>query len=108
MQEHIEAINHKEAIDFLKELVIGEISLSEKVFKEIHSLILSGINRKNDGKYRDINVRITGSRHIPPDYLHLLELMEKYFKFYEEYRYFASGTFSRRYARKTCNNTSFH
>ena len=66
MREHLEAINHREAIDYIKDFAKNDIEISEDTIKEIHALILHGINRENAGRYRTVPVMISGSQHIPP------------------------------------------
>lgn len=66
MREHLEAINHAEAIDYIKDFAKSDIEISERTVKEIHALVLHGINRENAGCYRTVPVLISGSRHIPP------------------------------------------
>ncbi|KAA3595859.1 MAG: Fic family protein [Calditrichaeota bacterium] len=84
LKEHLEVINHKEALDFIKELVREETDFNESVLKQIHNLILRSIDRKNAGAYRNVQVQIVGSKHTPPQPFLLQQLMEDYFKFYEE------------------------
>jgi fido (protein-threonine AMPylation protein)/transcriptional regulator with XRE-family HTH domain len=83
LREHLEAINHYEAINYIKEIVSNKEQLNEWILKNIHLLILRGIDEKNAGKYREIEVRISGSKHIPPEFFKLPEMMEKYFEYYE-------------------------
>jgi len=75
--EHLEVINHKDAILFLEELVKTNTELSEWNIKNIHTLILKEINNNNAGKYRSENVMITGATQVPVDYLKVPEEMEK-------------------------------
>ena len=75
--EHLETINHKEAIVFLEELINKSEDLSEWNIKNIHSLILKDIDNKNAGKYRNENVIISGANHTPPNHILLQELMQK-------------------------------
>lgn len=77
MREHLEAINHKEAILFLQNLVNENRDLTQFDIKSIHSIVLKGIDRENAGIYRNQNVIISGAEHIPPDSLLVPELMEK-------------------------------
>jgi Fic family protein len=83
IQEHLEAINHIEAIDFIRELVTKKLDLTEYRLKQIHHLVLKGIDRKNAGQYRNVGVRIGGSKHEPPEPFMLPKLMEDYFLHYE-------------------------
>ena len=66
MREHLEAINHTEAISYIKDIAKQDIEISERTIKEIHALILHGIDRENAGRYRTVPVMISGSTHIPP------------------------------------------
>lgn len=66
MREHLEAINHTEAINYIKDIAKQDIEISERTIKEIHALILHGIDRENAGKYRTVPVMISGSTHMPP------------------------------------------
>ena len=62
MNEHLEAINHKEAIHFIEEIAninTNEITLTD--IKNLHHLILKGIDNKNAGAYRTQNVGVVKS-----------------------------------------------
>ena len=60
----MEAVGHKEAFDYVRELVKEKVSLTEGVIKQIHYLVLA--DKKNDrGVYRRVPVRIMGARHEP-------------------------------------------
>lgn len=82
--EHLEAINHQEAIDLMSDLVYEEVDFNKRILLQLHGLILRGIDRKNAGKYRDINVRIMGAEHVPPEPLLVPDLMDDYFSFYKQ------------------------
>jgi len=77
VKEHLEAINHKEAILYLEMLVNGNEPISEWNIKNIHQIILKDIDNNNAGKYRMENVLISGAKHIPPKYYVVPELMQK-------------------------------
>ena len=83
VQEHLEAINHSEAVDLIIDLAQNKTTLSEYVLKQLHGLVLRGIDKNNAGKYRSVNVMISGSSHKPPQPFMLAKLMEDYFLFYE-------------------------
>ncbi len=78
MQEHLEAINHAQAIDFIKDIARRNIEISEPTIKEIHAIVLHGINRENAGRYRTVPVMITGSTHMPPQPYLLEKQMEDF------------------------------
>ena len=82
MREHLEAINHAEAIDYIKDIAKKDIEISERTIKEIHALILHGIDRENAGCYRTVPVMISGSTHTPPQpYLIEKQIEDFMFKF---------------------------
>ncbi len=76
VKEHLEVINHENAITFLEDLLKENEPISEWNIKNIHGLILKGIDDKNAGAYRRGNVMIKVANHNPPDYLLIHELME--------------------------------
>jgi Fic family protein len=84
MREHLEAINHKQAILLIEDFVSQKIELSEYVIKQIHAIVLYGIDRENAGVYRTLPVAIAGSKHIPPQPYLLQDLMEAYLRFYDD------------------------
>jgi Fic family protein len=82
LREHLEAINHNEALAFIEELAVQKAEFSEYALKQIHALVLHGIDHDNAGRYRTVPVLIAGSKHIPPQ-AHLLQsLMDEYFRAY--------------------------
>ncbi|WP_343697708.1 Fic family protein [Flavobacterium sp.] len=83
MREHLEAINHQEAIGFIKELISKSNSLNERDLLSIHNLILRGIIPEDAGRYRKVQVMIQGSSHMPPQPLLVPQEMEEYFNWYE-------------------------
>ena len=84
MREHLEAINHKEAIAFVKHLAEDQAALSERNVLSIHNLVLRGIDPENAGAYRKLQVMIKGSRHMPPQPYILAKAMEDYFIWYRD------------------------
>lgn len=86
MREHLEAINHQEAILFIEDIVNRRTEFSETVLKQIHALVLHSIDRDNAGQYRRVPVLISGSKHVPPQPYMLQSLMEAYFLFYETFK----------------------
>lgn len=80
LKEHLEAINHKKAITFVEELAASPDMITERNIREIHSLVLNEIDTKYAGRYRDIQVRITGATHVPPDPLQVPDAMHEFAK----------------------------
>lgn len=86
LKEHLEAINHEQAILFLDDLIEDKEPITEWNIKNIHQLVLKKIDDDNAGKYRNENVKIKGATHIPPDYLIVPELMGKLIINYEDWK----------------------
>lgn len=83
MQEHLEAVNHKYAIEYIRDIVHNDKELTEEVLRKIHSIVLAGIDFKNAGNWRVDRVRIAGSQHICPNPIKIPMLMNEFFEYYE-------------------------
>lgn len=64
LKDHMEAVGHKEAFDFVSELVKENVPISESIIKQIHYLVLAD-KREDRGVYRRVPVRIMGAQHEP-------------------------------------------
>jgi Fic family protein len=77
--EHLEAINHAKAIDFIKQQIKRKPSdLTEKDILKIHEIILDRIDRENAGIYRRVPVRISGSAVVLPNPRKVQNLMDDF------------------------------
>lgn len=86
VKEHLEVINHKDAILFLEDLVKSDVDISEWNIKNIHSLILKEIDNENAGRYRLENVKISGASQVPTNYIKVPEEMERLINRYESWK----------------------
>lgn len=82
LKEHLEAVGHSHAIDYLEALAQGDAALTERTLQEFHSLLLRNIDGANSGAYRRVNVLISGAGHIPPQAECVPEKMEAFFRWY--------------------------
>ncbi|AQQ55421.1 Fic family protein [Planococcus lenghuensis] len=82
LQEHLEVINHSEAIDYVEEQIQRPTVLNEEVIKTIHYLVLKSIDNENAGIYRATNIRISGSKHKPPHFLQVPHEIKNLFEWY--------------------------
>ncbi len=64
LKDHMEALGHKEAFDFVSELVKEKAPLSERIIKQIHYLVLAD-KPEDRGVYRRVPVHIMGEQHEP-------------------------------------------
>ncbi|MGJ8633730.1 MAG: Fic family protein [Luteolibacter sp.] len=83
LQEHLEVVNHRDAIVLMEDFVKKNELLDEWTIKSLHALILKGIDNENAGTYRSVNVRISGADHLAPDQLVVPELMEAFIHWYQ-------------------------
>ncbi|WP_100404048.1 Fic family protein [Bacillus sp. FJAT-42315] len=83
MREHLEVINHREAIRYVEEIVQCAEELSEWQIKGLHRLVLKGIDDEYAGVYRDQQVFIAGAKHTPPAHYLIKEQMESLMEWYE-------------------------
>lgn len=77
LKDHLEAKNHQEALEYLYELVRHGAShtVSEHLVKSLHTLVIQDIDRNIAGKYREVDVFITGTEHKPPSALEVPHLI---------------------------------
>jgi Fic family protein/DNA-binding XRE family transcriptional regulator len=83
MREHLEVINHQEAIAYIKDLMQRNSSINEREVLSIHNLILRGIHPEDAGRYRKVQVMIQGSSYMPPQPFLIAKEMEDFFIWYE-------------------------
>jgi len=84
MREHLEVINHQDAIFYVEDIVRNEEPLSEWQIKNLHRLVLKGIDDRYAGVYRDQQVFISGATHTPPPPLKIQEQMDTLMNWYNE------------------------
>lgn len=83
LKEHMEAVGHKEAFDYVRELVQKNAPLTENVVKQIHFLVLAD-KREDRGVYRRVPVRIMGAQTNPVQPYMIQPSMEQLMKRYAE------------------------
>lgn len=77
LTEHLEAINHAQAIELIKTLVGKKRQeLYQQDILTIHGLILAKIDDINAGRYRNVSVRIAGANAVMPNPAKVPELMQ--------------------------------
>lgn len=82
MREHLEVINHRDAISYVESIVRKEEPFSEWQIKNLHRLVLKGIDDEYAGVYRDQQVFISGAVHIPPPPFKVQEQMDALMSWY--------------------------
>lgn len=87
LHDHLEAINHQEAIHYIRELANRDAVYNERTLLNIHAIILKSIRPRDAGNYRKQPVFILQAddkRHEFPDAYLVPKLIEDYFIFYNE------------------------
>lgn len=82
LREHFEAINHRDAILLVEDLVNKQQPLDEWTVKSLHQLVLKNIDADNAGRYRQVNVLISGANHRPPQAILVPEQMQTFMHWY--------------------------
>jgi len=67
LREIYEVVNHHKAWNFAKESIKDGWEFDEDLVKTLHKILMNNIMK--GGVYRDGDVRINGSRHLPPSHL---------------------------------------
>ena len=75
LQEHLEVIGHKEAIDYVESLSRQQQSLGEWEIKQVHNLILRKIAPEEAGRYRQLDVKAAGTNYLYPAHYLIPQLM---------------------------------
>lgn len=82
LKDHMEAVGHKEAFEYVTQLVKENTELTESVIKEIHYLVLTD-KRDDRGVYRRVPVRIMGANNDPVQPYLIQPLMNKLIEDYK-------------------------
>lgn len=67
LKDQAEAKNLSQALDFFEDLAAGDIAeITAHEIRQVHRLILQGIDDDNAGAYRRVDVTVAGSNYRPP------------------------------------------
>jgi Fic family protein len=78
LREHFEVTNHKEAIQYVEDLVQNTEPITAIHVRQIHKLILTHIDDENAGSYRKTQVRIAGAPFTPSESWQITSLMAEW------------------------------
>lgn len=78
LKDHLEAIDHKDALDFIKALAKEQGPIRENDIRQIHYLVLARSNPKEAGKYSQHQRQIAGSKVVLPDPVEIPALMKDF------------------------------
>lgn len=83
--EHLEAIGHRDAFEYVLRLSETDGVLTERTIREIHSLVLIA-DAEHKGVYRSVPVKISGALHAPPPPYLVPAQMERLLQDYEAFK----------------------
>lgn len=75
LNEHLEIVNHQEAINYVESLVASDYKLIERDVLGIHELVLNKIQKDFAGRFRTSGARIGGANFIPPNAIKVPDLI---------------------------------
>lgn len=78
LREIYEVVNHNKAFAYTKKCISESKTLDESIVKDIHSILMENI--LIGGVYRNVEVRITGSKHKPPVPSEMYYQIKEFFK----------------------------
>lgn len=76
LKDHLEAQDHHIALEYMYEMGKGQESLSERIIKELHSLVVKRSQSDIAGRYSPLPRVVSGSKTVFPDPLKVPEKME--------------------------------
>ncbi len=77
MRDHLEATNHKEALALLEKVANNSKIVTVVDILDLHAAILDKISPQDAGVYRRYQVLITQSKHRPPKWQEVPDLMKQ-------------------------------
>lgn len=79
LKDHLEAVGHRDAFEYIEELVRHNAPINSREIKAIHSLVL-GDRPEDKGRFRRVSVRIAGAYATPTEPLLIEEKLEELLK----------------------------
>ncbi|MBI4599471.1 Fic family protein [Candidatus Uhrbacteria bacterium] len=82
LREILEAKNHKEVIEELISIIQKKKSITEQLIKKLHKTLIKEIDNETAGRYRKIQVYITGEEVLPPPARRVPLLMKEFWAWF--------------------------
>ena len=86
LEDHLEARNHQEALEYLYDLVEKEKrnTFSENLIRSLNQIVQQNIDKEWAGRYRNSAVIIGGAKHRPPEAIDVPNLMREMIEWYSD------------------------
>jgi Fic family protein len=79
VKDYFEAAGHAKAYDYMLEMArSANNEITEEIVKKLHLLFYSGIDSGYAGRYRDIQIYISGTEYLPPAPKDVQKLMSSF------------------------------
>ncbi len=78
LREHLEIINVRDAWRELQDLVQHRTEVTEDTILTLHRLLTKEVLGEDAGRYRRVPVYISGSMHVPPNWVKVAGLMAEF------------------------------
>jgi Fic family protein len=82
---HMEIINHKNAMNYLLQVLEKDFQITEEYILKLHSFIISGFVDKKPGEYRDGYINLTNTEVITPNAQEVPKRMKELVKNINQY-----------------------
>jgi len=82
LREILEAKNHTEIIEELIRIAQKKKPINELLIKKLHTILIAGIDDETAGRYRSIQVYITGEEKFPPPAKKIPALMKNFWRWF--------------------------
>ncbi len=82
-----EIANVEAAMDLIEDTISEGTEITHHFIRELHHLVVGELSSEGDrtpGAYRSWNVKISKSKHVPPDYIQVQSYMDEFLKFINE------------------------
>jgi Fic family protein len=77
IKDHLEALGHSKAFDYMYD-ILSNGHILEVNIKKLHKLFYSTIDSTTAGKYRTVQVYISGTEYLPPKHSIVPKLMKNF------------------------------
>ena len=75
LRDHMEAIDHMEALGYVRQLAASPDPIRENDVRQIHSLVMGRVDPQGAGRYSDQQRLISGTSYVPPTPAEVVPLM---------------------------------
>ena len=75
LKDHLEAIGHKDALDYVRQVGTSSDPIRENDVRQIHSLVIGRVDPQSAGRYAGHQRLISGTSYVPPSPVEIVPLM---------------------------------